>query len=170
MSRRRSRLFVIQKHAASTLHYDFRLQVGRVLRSWAVPKGPSTNPRHKRLAMAVEDHSLGYARFEGVIESGYGAGTVIVWDIGSYENVTERDGRTVPITRALKEGHAVIELHGEKLRGGYALTRVGASGSRERWILVKTRDGQADARRNPVSSQPESALTGRTIEDVAAEG
>jgi DNA ligase D-like protein (predicted 3'-phosphoesterase) len=170
VSRRRSKLFVIQKHAASTLHYDFRLEVRGVLRSWAVPKGPSTDPRHKRLAMAVEDHSLSYARFEGVIESGYGAGTVIVWDIGSYENVTERDGRTVPITRALKEGHAVVELHGEKLRGGYALTRVGDNGSRERWILVKTRDSEANARRNPVSTQPESALTGRSIEDVGAEG
>ncbi|HJS93155.1 MAG TPA: DNA polymerase ligase N-terminal domain-containing protein [Solirubrobacteraceae bacterium] len=176
MSRRGSKLFVIQKHAASTLHYDFRIQVGRVLRSWAVPKGPSTDPRHKRLAMAVEDHSLGYARFEGVIESGYGAGTVIVWDIGTYENVTERDGRRVPITRALAGGHAVIELHGEKLRGAYALTRVAGSGSggsagsaRERWILVKMRDSEADARRNPVSTQPESVLTGRTIEDVAIE-
>lgn len=170
MSPSGSKLFVIQKHAASTLHYDFRIQVGRVLRSWAVPKGPSTDPRHKRLAMAVEDHSLGYARFEGVIESGYGAGTVIVWDIGTYENVTERDGRRVPITRALAGGHAVIELHGEKLNGGYALTRVSGEGSaRERWILVKTRDCEADARRNPVSTQPESVLTGRTIEDVAAE-
>jgi DNA ligase D-like protein (predicted 3'-phosphoesterase) len=168
VARSRSKLFVIQKHAASTLHYDFRLEVGRVLRSWAVPKGPSPNPRHKRLAMAVEDHSLGYARFEGVIESGYGAGTVIVWDIGTYENLTERDGRKVPIARALKDGHAVVELHGKKLRGGYALTRVGATRSRERWILVKTRDGEAGARRNPVSTQPESALTGRTIEDVAA--
>jgi DNA ligase D-like protein (predicted 3'-phosphoesterase) len=165
---KRSKLFVIQKHAASTLHYDFRLEVGRVLRSWAVPKGPSTNPRDKRLAMAVEDHSLGYARFEGVIESGYGAGTVIVWDIGTYENLTEHDGRRVPMARALKDGHAVIELHGEKLRGGYAITRVGGAGSRERWILVKTRDSEADARRNPVSTQPESALTGRTIEEVAA--
>jgi DNA ligase D-like protein (predicted 3'-phosphoesterase) len=167
---RRSKLFVIQKHAASTLHYDFRLEVRGVLRSWAVPKGPSTDPRDKRLAMAVEDHSLGYARFEGVIGSGYGAGTVIVWDIGSYENVTERDGRKVPITRALKEGHAVVELHGEKLRGGYALTRVGGGPARERWILVKTRDSEADPRRNPVSTQPESVLTGRTIEDVAADG
>jgi DNA ligase D-like protein (predicted 3'-phosphoesterase) len=120
--------------------------------------------------MAVEDHSMGYARFEGVIGSGYGAGVVIVWDIGSYENVTERDGRRVPMARALRDGHAVFELHGEKLRGGYALTRVGANGSRERWILVKTRDAQADARRNPVSTQPESVLTGRTIEDVRAAG
>ena len=161
--------FVIQQHDASSLHYDFRLEVGGVLRSWAVPKGPSTNPRHKRLAMAVEDHSLSYARFEGVIESGYGAGTVIVWDIGTYDNLTERDGKRVPIKRALADGHAVIELQGEKLRGGYALTRVGGGGSRERWILVKTRDGDADARRNPVSTQPESALTGRTLEEVTAE-
>jgi DNA ligase D-like protein (predicted 3'-phosphoesterase) len=165
---RRSKLFVIQKHSASTLHYDFRLEVAGVLRSWAVPKGPSTDPRHKRLAMAVEDHSLGYARFEGVIESGYGAGAVIVWDIGTYENATERDGRRVPIRRALADGHAVVVLHGEKLRGGYALTRVG-DGRRERWILVKTRDDDADARRNPVSTQPESVLSGRTVEQVAAE-
>jgi DNA ligase D-like protein (predicted 3'-phosphoesterase) len=169
VARSRSKLFVIQKHDASTLHYDFRLQVGNVLRSWAVPKGPSTNPRDKRLAMAVEDHSLGYARFEGVIESGYGDGTVIVWDIGTYENVTEHDGRRVPIARALKDGHAVVELHGEKLQGGYALTRVGGGGSaRERWILVGTRDDAADARRNPVSTQPESVLTGRRIEEVRA--
>ena len=104
----RRKCFVVQKHDASTLHYDFRLEVGGVLRSWAVPKGPSTDPRHKRLAMAVEDHSLGYARF-----------------------------------------------------------RV-ASGRRERWILVKTRDDYADARRNPVSAEPSSVLSGPTIEQVAA--
>ena len=169
MSPRRKPCFVVQKHDASTLHYDFRLEVGGVLRSWAVPKGPSTNPRDKRLAMAVEDHSLGYARFEGVIEEGsYGAGPVTVWDIGWYENLTERDGRRVPIKRALADGHALIELHGEKLSGGYALTRV-SDDRRERWLLVKTRDDAADARRNPVSTQPESVLSGRTIEQVTAE-
>ncbi len=159
-------LFVIQKHAASTLHYDFRLEVGDVLRSWAVPKGPSTDPRDKRLAMAVEDHSRDYADFEGVIEEGYGAGAVIVWDTGTYANRTERDGEEVPIDEALDDGHAVVELHGEKLRGAFALTRTGG----RRWLLVKKRDEDADARRNPTSTQPESVLSGRTIEQVASSG
>lgn len=160
---------MVQKHAASSLHYDFRLEVGDVLVSWAVPKGPSTDPREKRLAMAVEDHPLDYADFEGVIPEGqYGAGAVIVWDSGPYRNLTERDGREVPIDRALADGHAVVELEGEKLRGGYALQRLGGGG-RERWLLVKTRDDGADARRRPVSTQPESVLTGRTVEQVADE-
>jgi DNA ligase D-like protein (predicted 3'-phosphoesterase) len=165
--RRRSKepLFVVQKHAASSLHYDFRLQVGDVLRSWAVPKGPSTDPRDKRLAMAVEDHPLDYADFEGVIPEGeYGAGAVIVWDTGPYRNLTERDGKEVPLERALSGGHAVVELEGEKLRGAYALTRIGDD---RRWLLVKRRGEGADARRNPVSTQPESVLSGRTVEQVA---
>jgi DNA ligase D-like protein (predicted 3'-phosphoesterase) len=162
-------IFVIQKHAARTLHYDLRLEVGGVLKSWAVPKGPSTDPREKRLAVAVEDHGLEYADFEGRIgESSYGAGAVIVWDTGPYRNRTERDGRQVPMARGLAAGHVVVELEGRKLRGRYALTRTGMDGARERWILVKVRDEAADARRNPVSTQPESVLSGRTIEDVAA--
>jgi DNA ligase D-like protein (predicted 3'-phosphoesterase) len=157
--------FVVHKHAASTLHYDFRLEVGGVLRSWAVPKGPSTDPSDKRLAIAVEDHSLEYGDFEGVISEGqYGAGAVIVWDTGRYRNLTSRDGREVPIAEALEEGHAVVELLGEKLHGGYALTNVGD----ERWLLVKTRDDAADARRNPVATEPESVRSGRTVEEVAS--
>jgi DNA ligase D-like protein (predicted 3'-phosphoesterase) len=161
-----SPIFVIQKHAATTLHYDFRLEVDGVLKSWAVPKGPSTDPRVKRLAMAVEDHALDYADFEGLIGGDYGAGAVIVWDTGPYRNRTERDGREVPMARALADGHAVVELDGRKLRGRYALTRTDTE-PRERWLLVKVRDDEADARRNPVSTQPESVLTGRTIEQVA---
>jgi DNA ligase D-like protein (predicted 3'-phosphoesterase) len=160
-------IFVVQKHAATTLHYDFRLEVDGVLKSWAVPKGPSTDPREKRLAMAVEDHALDYADFEGVIEGEYGAGAVIVWDTGPYRNRTERDGREVALGRALADGHAVVELEGRKLQGRYALTRTDTQ-PRERWLLVKVRDDAADARRNPVSTQPESVLTGRTIEQVAA--
>jgi DNA ligase D-like protein (predicted 3'-phosphoesterase) len=170
--RRKSRtpVFVVQKHAASSLHYDLRLEVDGVLRSWAVPKGPSTDPREKRLAMAVEDHPLDYADFEGLIPEGqYGAGAVIVWDTGPYRNITSKDGREVPIGEALAAGHAVVELRGEKLHGGYALTRTGG-GRRERWLLVKTRDNAADARRNPVSTQPESVLSGRTVEQIAATG
>jgi DNA ligase D-like protein (predicted 3'-phosphoesterase) len=159
-----SPIFVIQKHAATALHYDFRLEVGGVLKSWAVPKGPSTDPRDKRLAMAVEDHELGHASFEGAV----GAGAVIVWDTGPYRNRTERDGREVPIGRALADGHAVVALEGRKLRGRYALTRTDTE-PRERWLLVKVRDEDADARRNPVVTQPESVLSGRTIEQVMAE-
>ena len=154
--------FVIQKHAASSLHYDFRLEVEGVLKSWAVPKGPSTDPREKRLAMAVEDHPLEYVDFEGVIPEGqYGAGSVIVWDTGTYRNL-----RDEPIEKALKAGHASVWLEGEKLRGGYALTRVGRSAERERWLLVKIDDEAADRRRNPVSTQPESVLSGKKVEEV----
>jgi DNA ligase D-like protein (predicted 3'-phosphoesterase) len=159
-------MFVVQKHQARSLHYDFRLEVDGALASWAVPKGPSTDPREKRLAMRVEDHSLDYGDFEGVIPEGsYGAGAVIVWDTGSYRNLTRRDGAEVPMAEALENGHAVVCLEGRKLRGGYALTRTGGGG-KERWLLVKTRDEQADARRNPVSTQPESVLSGKTIEEM----
>lgn len=159
-------LFVIQKHDASTLHYDFRLEVGGTLKSWAVPKGPSTDPREKRLAVPTEDHPLDYADFEGVIPEGeYGGGTVIVWDRGTYENITEKDGKTRPAAKALEDGHLLVRLKGRKLRGGYALQKTG-KGAKARWLLVKMDDGEADARRNPVSTQPESVLSGRTIEEV----
>jgi DNA ligase D-like protein (predicted 3'-phosphoesterase) len=162
-------MFVVQKHHASSLHYDFRLEAEGVLKSWAVPKGPSTDPRERRLAMPVEDHQIAYGDFEGVIPEGeYGAGPVIVWDTGTYRNTTERDGSPVPIERALHDGHATVWLEGEKLVGGYSLRRMGGGRG---WLLVKRRDEHADARRNPVSSRPESVKTGRTIEEVGeAEG
>ncbi|MDQ3934569.1 MAG: DNA ligase [Actinomycetota bacterium] len=156
--------FVIQKHDASTLHYDFRLEVDGVMRSWAVPKGPSTDPRDKRLAMEVEDHPMSWNDFEGVIASGYGKGTVIVWDRGTYRNLNE-----VPMGEALAAGHASFWLEGEKLRGGWTLRRT-HSGTKPKWLLIKKRDEEADARRRPTSSQPESVVSGRTIEQVAEEG
>ena len=167
--RSKGRSFVIQKHDARSLHYDFRLEVEGVLKSWAVPKGPSTDPSDKRLAMMTEDHPLEYGGFEGVIPAGnYGAGPVIVWDRGTYSNLTRKKGGEVPIAEAIEQGHASVWLEGEKIRGGYALTRV-ARGRKERWILVKIRDDAADARRNPVSTQPESVLSGRKIEDLTPE-
>jgi DNA ligase D-like protein (predicted 3'-phosphoesterase) len=157
--------FVIQKHDATTLHYDFRLEVDGTLRSWAVPKGPSTDPRERRLAVEVEDHLLDYADFEGVIGDGYGSGAVIVWDSGSYRNLDEDRS----MAEALDVGHARFWLEGEKLRGGWTLHRTGG-GAKPQWLLIKRRDEGADARRNPQSTQPESVLSGRTIEQVAAEG
>jgi DNA ligase D-like protein (predicted 3'-phosphoesterase) len=157
--------FVIQKHAATTLHYDFRLEVDGVLRSWAVPKGPSTDPREKRLAVEVEDHSIEYGGFEGVIgEYSYGAGAVIVWDAGTYRTLDEERS----MADALDAGHASFWLEGEKLRGGWTLHRTG-EGRKPQWLLIKRRDAGADARRNPQSTQPESVVSGRTIEQVAAE-
>jgi DNA ligase D-like protein (predicted 3'-phosphoesterase) len=152
--------FVIQKHDASSLHYDFRLEAGGALKSWAVPKGPSTDPRDKRLAMPVEDHSLSWGDFEGVIGEGYGAGVVIVWDHGEYRNLSEK-----PMEEALREGHASFWLEGQKLRGGWSLRRA-AEGDDERWLLIKRRDDEADARRNPVSTQPKSVVSGKTIEEI----
>ena len=152
--------FVIQQHAATTLHYDFRHEVDGMLRSWAVPKGLSTDPREKRLAVEVEDHSLDYADFEGVIGDGYGAGRVIVWDAGTYRPLTEG-----PPADALDKGHLSFWLEGEKLRGGWTLQRT-HQGDKPQWLLIKKRDEEADARRNPVSTQPESVLSGRTIEDL----
>lgn len=160
-------VFVIQKHDASSLHYDFRIEVDGTLKSWAVPKGPSTDPREKRLAIPTEDHPLDYADFEGVIpEDQYGGGTVLMWDRGAYENITEKDDEVVPMSKALDQGHALFWLHGKKLTGGYALQRTD-KGKDAQWLLVKMDDDEADARRNPVSTEPKSVRSGRTIEEIA---
>jgi DNA ligase D-like protein (predicted 3'-phosphoesterase) len=160
----------VQRHDASTLHFDFRLQIGDVLASWAVPKGPSLDPRDKRLATRTEDHPLDYADFEGVIRAGeYGAGTVIVWDAGDYENRTEKDGKPIPVEAALETGHLRFELHGEKLTGQFALTQTKMRGDDRKWLLVKIDDDAADRRRKPTTSQNESVLSGRTNQDLEAE-
>ena len=157
--------FVIQKHAASSLHYDLRLEAGGVLKSWAVPRGPSTDPRTKRLAVQVGDHPLDYADFEGVIGTGReGAGQVIVWDAGTYRSLTEG-----PVEEALESGHLSVWLEGQKLRGGWTLQRTSA-GPKPQWLLVKRRDEAADAGSDPVATRPESVRSGRTIEDLAEGG
>ncbi|WP_055495423.1 DNA polymerase ligase N-terminal domain-containing protein [Streptomyces sp. TP-A0356] len=167
---REAPLFVVQIHDASTLHFDFRLQVGDVLKSWAIPKGPSTVPGERRLAVPTEDHPLEYADFEGVIPEGeYGAGTVIVWDRGWYEPLShDRRGRPVPFEESLERGHATFRLHGSKLRGEYALTRF-REGDDEAWLLVKAGHARADGRRpTPDPRRARSVCSGRTLAQVAA--
>lgn len=153
--------FVIQRHDASSLHFDVRLQVGDVLASWAVPKGPSLDPRDKRLATRTEDHPLDYAEFEGQIPEGYGAGTVVVWDTGTYRNLTEKDGAPVSVADALEAGHLKFSLHGEKLAGAFALSHARLGGDEGNWLLVKVDDEHADRRRRPTSTQNESVISGR---------
>ncbi len=163
-------IFVIQKHDASNLHYDFRLLIDGVLKSWAVPKGPSTDPDEKRLAVRTEDHPIEYADFEGVIpEDQYGGGTVMVWDAGTYENdKKDDDGKLVPMEDQLEQGHSTFILKGKKLKGGYTLIRT-QKGEDEKWILKKVEDDEADARRNPVSTEKKSVLTSRTMKQIKKE-
>jgi len=132
------------------MHYDFRLEVDGVLRSWAVPKGPSTDPRVKRLAIEVPDHALSHADHEGP--------NVIVWDAGSYRNLDEQ--RSMADT--LAGGHAKVWLEGEKLRGGWTLQRTHA-GAKPQWLLIKRRDEWADSGRDPQAAEPQSVISGRRL-------
>ncbi|PBC80500.1 DNA ligase D, 3'-phosphoesterase domain-containing protein [Streptomyces sp. 2224.1] len=164
--------FVVQIHDASTLHFDFRLEVDGVLKSWSVPKGPSADPQDKRLAMPTEDHPLEYRDFEGVIAEGeYGAGTVIVWDEGSYRPLPGKKGRSRTFSEALERGHASFWLDGSKLHGGYALTRFrgGGPGEREAWLLVKESDERAGRRGTPDARRARSVRSGRTLGRVTQE-
>jgi DNA ligase D-like protein (predicted 3'-phosphoesterase) len=146
-------VFVVQEHQATAHHFDLRLEVDGVMRSWAVPKGPSMDPAVKRLAIEVEDHWLGYNDFEGTVDGG----RVIVWDRGSYE----RGGR-VPWPQALERGHAVFVLHGEKLEGGFALQRTGG-GRKPQWLLIKRRDEFARPGSDVVAELPRSVLSGNAL-------
>ena len=145
--------FVVQEHQATAHHYDLRLEVDGVMRSWAVPKGPSLDPAAKRLAVEVDDHGLQHNDFEGTL----GDGGVIVWDRGTYEQ-----GGRVAWPEALERGHAVFVLHGEKLRGGFALQRT-RPGAKPQWLLIKRKDGEARPGSEIVAEQPASVLSGRTL-------
>ncbi|MFE6286361.1 DNA polymerase ligase N-terminal domain-containing protein [Streptomyces sp. NPDC057877] len=161
--------FVVQIHDASTLHFDFRLQVDDVLKSWSVPKGPSADPHDKRLALPTEDHPLAYEEFEGVIPRGeYGGGTVIVWDRGTYEPLShDRRGRPVDFAESLERGHATFRLSGSKLRGEYALTRFRGQDD-DAWLLVKA--GRArEGGGTPDPRRARSVRSGRTLAQVAEE-
>ncbi|KUL71526.1 MULTISPECIES: DNA polymerase ligase N-terminal domain-containing protein [unclassified Streptomyces] len=164
--------FVVQIHDARSLHFDFRLQVGDVLRSWSVPKGPSGDPRDKRLALPTEDHPLEYEDFEGVIPKGeYGGGTVIVWDSGTYEPLShDRAGRPVDFAESLERGHARFRLRGSKLHGEFALTRLRrGQDDREAWLLVRAgRGGHGHGTPDPYRAR--SVRSGRTLAQVAADG
>lgn len=156
-------IFVIQKHDASHLHYDFRLEMDGVLKSWAVPKGPSTNPEVKRLAMAVEDHPYDYKNFEGIIPEGnYGAGTVMIWDKGTYEPIEPIKGKKEQekhLLKQLKAGSIKIIIHGEKLKGEWAL--VHTKQSENSWLLIKHRDEFASA--GEVTNKSKSVVSGLTL-------
>jgi bifunctional non-homologous end joining protein LigD len=149
--------FVIQKHRASRLHYDFRLEHNGVMLSWAIPKGPSLEPSDKRFAMQTEDHPIEYNQFEGVIPEGeYGAGTVMIWDHGTWEPEVE------DVERALAKGDLKFKLHGKKLRGSWVLVRM-----RERqWLLIKHRDKTASTV-DIISAKPRSAVSRRTLAGIA---
>ncbi|HEX5618199.1 MAG TPA: DNA polymerase ligase N-terminal domain-containing protein, partial [Solirubrobacteraceae bacterium] len=152
----RERFFCVQKHLASHLHYDFRLEHNGVLLSWAVPKGPSLDPAAKRLAVQVEDHGLDHNDFEGTL----GDGGVIVWDRGTYEQ-----GGRVAWPEAIERGHAVFVLHGEKLRGGFALQRT-RPGAKPQWLLIKRRDDEARPGSDIVTERPESVISGQSLTEL----
>ena len=159
--------YVIQKHDASHLHFDFRLEMGGTMKSWAVPKGPSLDPSVKRLAVEVDDHPMSYNDFEGVIPGGYGAGTVMLWDRGSYEPLEAEGEASDWLLRSHRAGKIDFVLHGERLRGGFRLRRMSwAKGGKPQWLLSKIDDEHADPATDPVQETTTSVTTGRTMEEI----
>lgn len=161
--------FVVQKHQASHLHYDFRLELNGVLKSWAVPKGPSLDPKDKRLAMMVEDHPIDYRSFEGIIPPGnYGAGTVMVWDEGVYHlpGISERRACEKAIQQGLNKGHLAFILKGKKLNGEFALVRLKKAGENA-WLLIKAADSSASHK--DISESDRSVVSGKTLEQIKSQ-
>jgi bifunctional non-homologous end joining protein LigD len=159
--------FVIQKHAASHLHFDFRLELDGVMKSWAVPKGPSYDPSVRRLAMEVEDHPIEYNTFEGTIPKGeYGGGTVMLWDRGTYE--PEGGGGAEALRDGYERGDLKIVMHGKRMKGGWVLVRMRREGGRAQWLLIKHRDELADPDYDVVEEAVTSVASGRTMEEIAS--
>ena len=163
--------FVVQEHNASHLHYDFRLELNGVMPSWAIPKGPSMDPSVKHLAMRVEDHPLDYRNFEGIIPKGnYGAGEVIVWDRGYYTapGVTDLKENEKVLEEGLKKGDLKFILHGEKLKGEFALVHMRSAKQDNAWLLIKKKDEYAT--KKDILKEDESVISGKTIEDLKKDG
>jgi bifunctional non-homologous end joining protein LigD len=159
--------FVIQKHAASHLHFDLRLELDGVMKSWAVPKGPSYDPTVKRLAMQVEDHPIEYNKFEGTIPKGeYGGGTVMIWDRGTYE--AEKGGGVDALREGYRRGDLKIRMYGERMQGGWVLVRTRRDDrGKAQWLLIKHRDELAMEGADIVAAVQTSVVTGRTMEEIA---
>jgi len=159
--------FVIQKQAASHLHFDFRLELDGVMKSWAVPKGPSYDPSVRRLAMEVEDHPIEYNAFEGTIPKGeYGGGTVMLWDRGTYE--PEGGGGADALREGYERGDLKIVMHGKRMKGGWVLVRMRREAGRAQWLLIKHRDELADPDYDVVEEAVTSVASGRTMEEIAS--
>jgi bifunctional non-homologous end joining protein LigD len=165
-ARRKALQFVIQKHAASHLHFDFRLELDGVMKSWAVPKGPSLDPSVRRLAMEVEDHPISYNTFEGTIPQGeYGGGTVMLWDRGTYE--ADDGGGADSLRRGYEKGELRFVMHGKRLKGGFVLARLRRPG-RPQWLLIKRRDDHVDVDHDITAEQTTSVVTKRTMEQISS--
>lgn len=161
-------IFCVQKHAASHLHYDFRLECKGVLLSWAIPKGPSMNPQDKRLAIHVEDHPYDYHDFEGTIPEGnYGAGTVMLWDEGTYTvpDADTKEEEEKLISQGVKKGRLEFELHGEKLKGLFALVKI--KDTEKNWLFIKVKDSSASTK--DVTKQDRSVKTQRSLKEISGE-
>ncbi len=168
----RQAVFYIQKHDATRLHYDFRLEVDGVLVSWALPKGPPLERDHRRLAVKVEDHPLDYGDFEGVIPHGeYGAGSVMLWDRGSYENLRqEKTSGQASMADSIDEGLVEVRLHGERLKGPFALKRFKEESGKEQWLMLMMRGADSIEQPELLEQEDCSVKTGRTMEEIAHDG
>jgi bifunctional non-homologous end joining protein LigD len=166
----RARLaYVIQRHEATRLHFDLRLELDGVMKSWAVPKGPSLDPAVKRLAIEVEDHPIEYNSFEGTIPEGeYGGGTVMLWDRGTYGYAGDAEDPVAALRAGYRKGDFKFELRGKRLRGSWVLVRTRRQGRKNQWLLIKHRDDEADPTLDPVEAYQTSVKTGRTMAEIAA--